>query len=132
MVISTHYNPKKNIIRICFRMALDVTVWLIIGLAGVIAYILGLHYKTPMLFFLGCSIIIGAGALLWGFDGLDLGRNIVSISDSGIISYESVVVTMENVGLTMLSLMLVSVGVLSAFIFTFNEQKLERGSAFYF
>ena len=101
-------------------MALELIIWgVIAGIAG-LGYFSGMIFKIPFLFVLGCAFLIGSGALLWGFDGLQIGTQAQYDSLTQSITYTPVIVSMSNLGLSMLALGLISTGVLSAFIMDFN------------
>lgn len=113
-------------------MALELSIFLIIlGIAGIL-YFSGIIFRTPQLFLLGCVLIIGSGALLWGFDGLLLQHQVTSVSDDGVISYTPIVVGMENVGLAMVSLVFVAIGILSALVIDFGGQVKARSNVYHF
>jgi len=111
---------------------IDVMFWAIILVIGFVGYFLGVFYRVSPLFFLGCALIIGSGVLLWGSDGLLLERQVSEVTDAGMIIYEDVGITMENVGLQMLSLVLIASGILSVMIFDFGSLKVKRGSPFHY
>ena len=113
-------------------MALEVGIWLIIAIGGVLLYLCGILFKTPHLFLLGCAMLLGSGALLWGFDGLLLDQQLSSISDTGVLTYSNVEITMANVGLSMLALVLVAIAILSALIIDFDSNPTARGSPFHY
>ena len=113
-------------------MALEIGLWLIIAIGGTLLYLCGVIFKTPHLFLLGCALLLGSGALLWGFDGLLLERELVAIDGAGVLTYSDVEVTMENVGLSMLALVLVAISILSALIIDFSSNPTARGSSFYY
>jgi len=111
---------------------IDVLFWAIILVIGFVGYFLGVFYKVSPLFFLGCALIIGSGMLLWGSDGLLLQRQVSEVTDSGNIIYTDVGIDMTNIGLQMLSLVLIASGILSVMIFDFSGLKVKRGSPFHY
>ena len=113
-------------------MALEIGIWLIFAIGGTLLYLCGVVFKTPHLFLLGCAMLLGSGALLWGFDGLLLERELVAIDGAGVLTYSDVVVSMENVGLSMLALVLVAISILSALIIDFSSNPTARGSPFHY
>ena len=113
-------------------MALEIGIWLIFAIGGTLLYLCGVVFKTPHLFLLGCAMLLGSGALLWGFDGLLLDQQLSSISAEGVLSYSNVEITMENVGLSMLALVLVAISILSALIMDFSPRQTARGSPFHY
>lgn len=113
-------------------MALEVSVWLIVAIGGVLLYLSGVVFKTPHLFLIGCALLLGAGGLLWGFDGLLIDHQLTSITDAGVLVYSDIAITMENIGLAMLALALVAISVLSVFILDFNPKTVYRGSPFHY
>jgi len=113
-------------------MALEIGIWLIFAIGGTLLYLCGVVFKTPHLFLLGCAMLLGSGALLWGFDGLLLDQQLSSISAEGVLSYSNVEITMENVGLSMLALVLVAISILSALIMDFSPRQTVRGSPFHY
>ena len=113
-------------------MALEIGLWLIIAIGGTLLYLCGVIFKTPHLFLLGCALLLGSGALLWGFNGLLLDQQLSNISAEGVLTYTNVEVTMENVGLSMLALVLVAISILSALIIDFSSNPTARGSPFHY
>ena len=113
-------------------MALEIGIWLIFAIGGTLLYLCGVVFKTPHLFLLGCAMLLGSGALLWGFNGLLLERELVAIDGAGVLSYSNVEITMENVGLSMLALVLVAISILSALIMDFSPRQTARGSPFHY
>ena len=102
-------------------MALEIMIWtLIAGVAG-LGYLCGMIFRIPFLFVLGCALIIGAGALLWGFNGLQTGTQANYNSITETVTYTPVVVDMTNTGLAMLAFGLIATGVLSGFIMDFGS-----------
>jgi hypothetical protein len=113
-------------------MALEIVIWSLIAGAAGLGYLIGMVMRIPFLFVLGCALLIGAGALLWGFDGLQTGTqaNYDGVNDT--ITYTPVVVDMTNTGLSMLALGLIATGVLSAFIMEFGISKSSSKSVFHY
>ena len=123
---------KPNLAKKIIVMALELSIWLIVAVAGLLGYVLGVYFRTPHFFLIGCVLLMGAGALLWGSDGLLVGRELVGISNAGVLSYTDVAITMENVGLQMLALVLVAIGIVSALVVDFGGQVSPKKSIYHF
>jgi len=113
-------------------MALEISIWVIIITIALILYFAGIWFKTPHLFLLGCALVIGSGALLWGFDGLLLGQQVQGFADNGAVEYAPIIVSMTNIGLVVLSLVLVSIGIVSALVIDFGGQISKRSNVYHF
>ena len=113
-------------------MALDIGIWLIFTIGATALCVGGMYYKLPHLFVLGCAMFIGSAGLLWAFDGLLLERQLTSVV-GGVLTYTDVSITMNNIGMQVLSLILVAVPILSALIINLDTAKSPaRGSPFHF
>ncbi len=113
-------------------MGLEIMIWAIVLGLGLLAYFASFYFRTPHLFVLGCALLIGSGALLWGFDGLILSQQVSSVSEAGVISYTPVVVTMENVGLAMTALFLIASGILSALVIDFGGSSVSKKNVYHY
>ena len=113
-------------------MGVELVLWLAVTLIGVGGIVFGLMGRQYFVFVLGCALLIGSGALLWGADGLIVDTHPVSIADSGAITYENVVVPMSNVGLAMLALVLIASGVLFILGFDFGSGQTVRRGTFHY
>jgi len=113
-------------------MAVELVVWLIVAGLGLGGFVFGLATKQYYIFVLSCALLIGSGALLWGFNGLLLDHQVSAVSDAGVISYTDVVVTMENVGLMMLALVFIASGVLSMLAFDFGGSNQVRRNTYHY
>ena len=113
-------------------MGLEIMIWAIVLGLGLLAYFSSFYFSTPHLFVLGCALLIGSGALLWGFNGLILSQQVSSVSDAGIISYTPIVVTMENIGLAMTALFLIASGILSALVIDFGGQASSKKNVYHY
>lgn len=114
-------------------MAVELSIFLVIAISAFFAYFFGIYFKLPYLFVLGCALFIGAGGLLWGFDGLIVGRELIEVSDAGVLTYQNIVVTMDNIGLSMLSLVFISLPILSALVIDFGSSiKSNRSNVFHY
>jgi hypothetical protein len=124
----THYFLYKfeyNII-----MALDLMIWGIILGVGLLAYFSSFVFRIPHLFILGCALLIGSGALLWGYDGLI--TNYYYAEVAGQLVHTPTIIDMTNQGLVMLSLFLVSVPILGALIIDFGGQVYKRKNVYHY
>ena len=119
---------KKNFW--CYLMGLELTIFCIVILAAAIGYFGGMWFKIPHLFVLGCALLIGSGALLWGFDGL-VTSHYYDLS-SGEPVWSNVVIDMSNVGLQMFALGLIALGVLSVFVINFGSASVKTRSVFHY
>lgn len=113
-------------------MALEIGLWLIVAIGGILLYLSGIVFRTPHLFVLGCAVLLGSGALLWGFNGLLFDQQLTSISDTGVLTYTDVAITMDNVGLMMLALVLIAIPILSALVIDFGSNQTARGSPYHY
>jgi hypothetical protein len=116
-------------------MALELTFWLIITIIGLGGYIFSLMYQKHFLLILSCALLIGSGALLWGFNGLILDHQPTSFPEiDGIttIVYTDIIVDMTNIGLSILALIFIVVGVLSILVINFNTNTIERRGTFHY
>lgn len=104
-------------------MGLELNLFLIILGAGGLGYFLGMMFRLPHLFVLGCALVIGSGMLLWGFNGLTVGHYYLPDATLADITY-----TMSEVSMQMFALALIAVGILSALIIDFNVS-LKRGAS---
>jgi hypothetical protein len=112
-------------------MALELIIFSIIIIAAAIGYFGGIIFKLPHLFILGCALLIGSGALLWGFDGLITSYYYDLSLPEPILT--PVIVDMTNIGLQMFALGLISLGVLSSLVIDFGSNIVSRrGSPFHF
>jgi hypothetical protein len=107
-------------------MALELVFWGIFTLIGLGAYVFSLVSRSKFLFVISCALLIGSGALLWGFNGLLLEHQVSAISDAGLVSYTDVSLTMSNLGMVILSLVFVAVGVLSILATDFGSGQVDR------
>lgn len=97
-------------------MALSLTIFLIILGVALLTYVLGMMFKVPHLFLFGCVLLFGAGALLWGFDGL-VTENYYAIDGS----LAENIVSMSNIGLILFALVLVATPIVSILVIDFNS-----------
>lgn len=116
-------------------MAVELAVWLIVAGLGIGAFIFGGITKQTYIFVLGCALLIGAGGLLWGFNGLLLDHQPTSFPDVGGVTtvvYTDVVVSMENIGLVVLAMVFVAIGVLSMFVIDFAGAAPVRRNTYHY
>lgn len=113
-------------------MGLEIGIWLIIITIAGILYFSGIWFRVPHLFLLGCAMLIGSGALLWGFNGLILQQQVIGVTDAGAILYEPIIVSMENIGLSMLSLILIAISIISALTMNFTREIKPRSNVYHF
>ncbi len=97
-------------------MAVEIIFFSLVFLVAVGLSILGYFTQNNIFLFLGCALLIGSGAILWGANGL-----IVSHYYDVDGVYQSNIVEMSNVGLSMFSLAIVSIGVLGVFSTAFSN-----------
>lgn len=113
-------------------MAVELVLWLLVAGLGVGGFVFGMATGRHYVFVLGCALLVGSGALLWGFDGLLLDHQVSAVSDAGVISYTDVTVDMSNVGLAMLALVLIAGGVLSALAIDFGGSNQIRRNTYHY
>jgi len=113
-------------------MALELGLWLIVAIGSLILYFGGMYWRLPHLFVLGCALMIGSGALLWGFDGLLLDRELQSVSDAGVLTYTDIAISMTNLGLQMLVLAFVSIPIISMLVIKLDSAPSRRSSPFHY
>jgi len=114
-------------------MAIELALWLIVAGLGVGAFVFGGITRQSHIFVLGCALLIGSGALLWGFNGLLLDHQVSLVNvDTGAITYTDVLVDMSNVGLTMLALVFVALGVVSMFVVDFVGASPVRRNTYHY
>jgi hypothetical protein len=111
---------------------MDLVIWLVIAVAGFLGYFLGTTLKLGHLFVLGCALLVVSGSLLWVGDGLVLGRELTEVTDAGELVYVNQTIGTDNVGLSALSVVLISVGVLSFLIMDFGGAMPVRSKAFHY
>jgi len=126
MVMQNYLNSKDIII----GMGLELIIFLVVLGAAGIGFFGGMAFRLPHLFLLGCALLIGSGALLWGFNGLVTGHYYDLSSDPPV--WTSIVVDMSNVGLQMFALGLISLGVLSSFVIDLQVAPVRKGSPFHY
>jgi len=107
-------------------MALDIAIFGIVLSVAILFYLLGLFSKTHFLFLLGCTLMLGSGALLFIFDGLITGYY---YSVDGLL--ESIIVSSSSVGIYALAFVLIAVGVVSVLVFDFSV-KTKSKSPFHY
>lgn len=113
-------------------MGVQLILFLIVAGLGLGGFVFGGISRQSYIFVLGCALLIGAGALLWGFNGLIVDTHPVLVADSGVITYSDVVVDMSNVGLQMLSLVFVVLGVVSMFVINLGEGTSVRRNTYHY
>ena len=114
-------------------MAVELVLWLLVSGLGVGGVVFGLTSRKHFLFILGCAMLIGSGALLWGGNGLIVDSHPTEISDAGVITYTDTIVTMSDVGLQMLALALIACGILFVLAFDFvPAQNYRRNGTFHY
>lgn len=111
-------------------MALELVIWIIFAGLGLTGYLASMYLRLPHLFILACALIIGSGALLWGFDGLITSHYYAEVAGELVLA--EVVVPMSNIGLQMLSLVLVATGILSALVINFNPKEFSHKNVFHY
>ncbi len=111
---------------------IELSFWLIILVIGFGGFLLGAFYKVSPLFFLGVALIMGSGILLWGSGGLLLERQVASVDDNGVLTYNEIGISIAEVSLQMLSLFLIGSGILSLFVFDFGSMPKRRVSPFHY
>jgi len=108
-------------------MALDLTIFLIFLGASVLLYLCGMVFKIPHLFMFGCVLLFGAGALLYGANGLITG-NYYDVD--GVLA--QTVVPMSDIGLTVFAIILVVIPVISFLVIDFNPGHARSISPFHY
>ena len=108
-------------------MALDLSVWLIIIVAGLIGYFLGMGFKLGFLFIFGSVLLMLSGALLYISDGLVTGYY---YDEAGALA--SIIVPFSNIGLTLLMLVLVAVPIISFLVIDFSPKAKYSPSPFHY
>ena len=114
-------------------MAVELVLWASILIIAGVCYFASQYFGSSHLFFISCALLVGSGALLYGFDGLVVDRLLASVDEFGVYTYTDVVVPISNVGLSMLALGLVSVGVLGVFVAAMSgASRTERSNPFHY
>lgn len=113
-------------------MALDISIWLIVLVAGFLGYFLGMSFRIPFVFLFG-SILMGlSGALIYIFDGLLLDRVVDSVSASGVVAYNDIVILSSNIGLNLLALVLIAIPIISFLVIDFKQGYNMQKSPFHY
>jgi hypothetical protein len=97
-------------------MAVEFLLFALLAGIGAASCAAGFVSKSSLFVFIGCALLIGSGAVLWGGEGLIVGHY---YDVAGLI--QSTVIPITDVGLSMLAFALVSFGVLGGFIVAFNS-----------
>ena len=114
-------------------MALELIVFGIIAGSAVLLFLSGLVFRIPYLFLFGSVLLFGSGALLWGFDGLNLGSVATTWSDvTNTWTYVPQIVSMANLGLMMLALVLVAVPIISFLVVDMSPHARKGISPFHY
>lgn len=111
-------------------MALELTVWLIIIGIGLLGYFLGMSFKLPHLFLFGSILTALSGALLFIFDGLIVGHYYSEVG--GLLSLSDITITYSNIGLSLLTIVLIAIPIISFLIIDFGGTQTKTKSAFHY
>ena len=112
-------------------MAVELALWLIVTILGGAGFLIGGLTGKHYLFVLGCALLIGSGALLWGGNGLLLDHQPTGYAND-TITYTDIIVTMSDIGLQMLALALVGVGVISMLWVDFGGSGQVRRNTYHY
>ena len=108
-------------------MALELIVWEIIIVLGLIGFFLGMSFKLPHLFLFGSILVVLSGALLFIFDGLITGYY---YTEAGALA--ETVVPFSNIGLTLLTLVLIAIPIISFLVIDFSPKATRSASPFHY
>jgi len=113
-------------------MALDLNIFgLLIGLAFVII-LFALSKKVGWAFLIGCLLLGAAGASIFVYDGLSVGRELSSVAPDGSMVYSDTVVSSSNLVVSSIGLILIVVSFLSFFLIDFSDTKRTRNPVFHY
>ena len=111
-------------------MALELTIWLIVIGVGLLGYFAGMVFRLPHLFLFGSILTALSGALLFIFDGLIVGHYYTEVA--GVLSLADITILFSNIGLTLLTIVLIAVPIISFLIIDFGGKQTSRTSPFHY
>jgi len=113
-------------------MALELTIWTILIIISLMAFLFGIYKKVSFVFIIGCILLAISGISLFAFDGLVLDRVISSVAGDGSFVYSLITVDMSNVALMSIGIMLIFIPMISFFIIDFKDVKQTNTNVFHF
>jgi hypothetical protein len=108
-------------------MALELIVWEIIIVIGLITYFLGMSFRLPHIFMFGSILTALSGALIFIFDGLITGH--YYLVDG---SFTSIIIDSGNIGLASLGLVLIVIPIISFLVINFDPKSSHSVSPFHY